>query len=187
MTWLFQGHVDASTFTEVPIGAATSFRLTFDADVADDFPNDPTQGAYPVNGVLVASFGGYEYRASTSLLRVSNDYPSAPFFYDLFAIGSSGSGDDVVGPSLSGKFPQNLGLQMLDLTGTLFSSDRIPPMPPLFGNYFAVTFKDLPDGPQTGGINSTISSAEILPVPEPEIWGMLGVGLVVIALRRRAR
>lgn len=177
VTWEFGGEIDQVRDTSgifggaLTVGSPFSGSFTFDTSTPDTNPDSGVSSFENPLQDLSGQIGGFGF--------------SGPIFgVSSFEITDGAAGSDDIFSLSSSVFLNGEGLNFLltliDSTGTAFSDDTLPTVPPDLSLFDSATIHLLR---QTGdlAIDGTISFL----VPEPGTLCLLAVGAVAILRRRR--
>jgi hypothetical protein len=178
LTFQFSGRVTdvSDDVFSIAIGDAFQGTFTFDASAVDLDPDDPTTGIYQ----FTAPFGmdvvadGHDFNAS-GLLTIGILDGSV----DLYAVSAV---------SDSGDLDMQLSLQ--DSSGSVFSSDQLPSIPPSLGSFDARDFHliDQLAGGQVQFDGHIASLTDpVAATPEPSNYVLVLAGLIVFLAVLRAK
>ena len=191
ITFLFTGHVTqvaaldpASPFPDpVDVGTPFSGRFRFDGASPDLVPLDAQTGSYTSSGTpygIRLSLAGLTFAFPSVNIGVLNDYAGPTDYYLVTFAESAGPGNP------TGTLVE---LTLIDDSGTAFSGDALPLLPPALGDFLvrSFLFTDTILGNQVE-IGGEIESLVVKAAPEPSTMLLLvlpAVGLIRRRLRAR--
>ena len=204
VTWVFGGTVgyflDSHGVLDGSVGTGTPFdaSITYETDLVDAVPADPTVGDYHQSvppGALVAHVGSYTIAVPMMRIIVYDDYVyMAQPAYDQIDFNTSAPFSF---PGVSGAQIDQADIGLLGTDTSALSSDAPPPSPPALSAFDPssrfFTLLGCIEAETSSGYCNTDSieiSAHLTSLPEPAEalrGGVAAVALAGLAARRRSR
>lgn len=190
VTFQFSGHLEeiaaldpSSPFPDpVVFGTPFTGSYTFDGLATDGVPADPNTGSYASAGPPYAfnlSLAGLGFAFGAVDIGIANDYPG-PLDQYLVTYAENPSGANITGVLLE--------ITLQDFSGTAFSSDALPLVPPTLTDFVVrrFFFTDTIDGNQVE-VAGVIDALAVAAVPEPSSLPLALVAMLTLATLARPR